>query len=169
MMRRMRASILAVALLATSAAASPPPAVPDSLRVPEGNVVVWKAAARGWQIYRCGADGAWKLKAPDAVLRDDAGKAVGKHFAGPTWQASDGSRVVGQLAAKADAPDAGAVPWLLVAATAHSGAGVLAKVSFVQRVATSGGKAPAGGCDAAHADSDERVPYSATYYFYAPR
>jgi hypothetical protein len=165
----MRISIVLLALVAVPASAGPLPAAPDALRVPDGNAMVLKASATGWQIYACAADGAWKLKAPDAVLRDDAGKSIGKHFAGPTWEASDGSRVVGELKAKADAPDANAIPWLLLAAKSHAGEGALAKVSFIQRLATTGGKATASGCDAAHVGAEQRVAYTATYYFYAPR
>jgi hypothetical protein len=165
----MRTFIVCLALVAAPASASPSPSVPAALRVPAGNAMVWKASATGWQIYACAADGTWTLKAPDAVLHDDAGKTIGKHFAGPTWEASDGSRVVGELKAKADAPDASAVPWLLLSAKSHSGAGALAKVSFIQRVATKGGKAVAAGCDAAHAGAEQRVAYTATYYLYAPR
>jgi hypothetical protein len=165
----MRISIVCLALLAAPASASPPLSVPEALRVPDGNAMVWKASATGWQIYTCATDGTWKLKAPDAVLRDDAGKQIGKHFAGPTWEASDGSRVVGELKAKADAPDASAIPWLLLAAKSHAGEGTLAKVSFIQRVSTTGGKAPASGCDAAHGGAEQRVAYTAIYQLYAPR
>ncbi len=164
----MRTWIVCLALVAAPAGASPPPSVPAALRVPDGNAMVWKAAATGWQIYTCAADG-WKLKAPEAILRDDAGKTIGKHFAGPTWEASDGSRVVGELKAKADSPDGNAIPWLLVAGKSHSGDGALAKVSFIQRLATTGGKAPASGCDAAHVGAEQRIAYTATYYMYAPR
>jgi len=50
--------------------------------------------AKGDQIYTCKSDAAqftWTLKAPDAQLFDKDGKPFGKHFAGPSWEANDGS------------------------------------------------------------------------------
>jgi hypothetical protein len=58
------------------------------------------------------------------------------------------------------------VPWLLIGATAHTGQGQFSKVTFVQRLNTSGGKAPAAGCDAAAVGAEKRVPYSADYVFF---
>ena len=105
------------------------------------------ARATGFQIYVCrpGADGkpAWTLKAPDAELFDEQGKSIGKHFGGPTWQLNDGSQITGKMAAKADAPDPKAIPWLLVTVTGHSGSGKLSGVTSIQRVNTVGGLAPA--------------------------
>ncbi|MDP9035251.1 MAG: DUF3455 domain-containing protein [Myxococcota bacterium] len=133
------------------------------------------AAAKGVQIYACkpkgeGAPSAyeWMLKAPEAELFDDKGQKIGKHYGGPTWESSDGSKVVGMMRSKADAPDATAIPWLLIDVKSSDGAGVLSKVKNIQRVATSGGKAPASGCDAAHTGAETRVDYSATYYMYGP-
>lgn len=133
-----------------------------------------QARATGVQIYECAAkpDDArtfsWKLKAPEADLTDERGEKVAHHFAGPTWQARDGSSAVGTVLAKADAPDSEAVPWLLLK-TVSTGPGLLARVMHVQRLGTRGGKAPATGCDAARAKAraEVRVPYEATYYFYA--
>jgi hypothetical protein len=83
--------------------------------------------------------------------------------------ASPPASVPEALEAKADAPDASAIPWLLLAAKSHAGEGALANVSFIERVATTGGKAPARGCDATRVDAEQRVPYTASYYFYTPR
>jgi hypothetical protein len=60
----------------------------------------------------------------------------------------------------------GAVPWLLLQATSTSGSGVFTKVTYVQRLNTNGGKAPATGCDATSVSTETRVPYSGDYYFY---
>jgi hypothetical protein len=109
----------------------------------------------------------WTLKAPEATLTDDAGQALAKHYAGPTWEATDGSKVVGAMKAKADAPDSNAIPWLLIEAKSNEGHGVLSNIAWVQRAATVGGKAPSTGCDKAHAGAEVRVDYRATYYFYA--
>ncbi|GJG85986.1 hypothetical protein tb265_11670 [Gemmatimonadetes bacterium T265] len=123
----------------------------------------------GVQIYGCAASNgayAWRLKAPDAVLTDSAGHRVGRHFAGPSWQADDGSTVVGEPLVASPAPRPGAIPWLVLRAKSHSGTGVFAGVSYIVRSMTTGGVAPAGGCDAAHADAEARVDYTATYTFF---
>jgi hypothetical protein len=151
------------------------PTTPEALAAPADQVVLLRAHATGFQIYACKAkpdDAAtfeWSLKAPEAELSDDAGKVIGKHYAGPAWESIDGSKVVGKKTAQADAPEAGAIPWLLVTATSNEGAGIMAGVKTIQRVDTHGGKAPAGGCDAAHAGAESRAPYTATYYFHGSR
>jgi hypothetical protein len=150
------------------------PEVPDSLKVPAGQTLVLKAAAEGVQIYTCqAAEGApatfaWALKAPEATLFNQAHEKIGTHSAGPTWALSDGSKVAGAVKAKADAPDSSAIPWLLLEKTSTEGKGALSKVTFIQRVHTTKGKAPAAGCDAAHAGAETSVGYTADYYFYAP-
>ena len=63
-------------------------------------------------------------------------------------------------------PDGDSIAWLLLVATAHLGEGVLAHVTNIQRLNTKGGKAPAGGCDAAHDGQESRVAYTADYFFY---
>jgi len=161
-----------------------PPTTPAALRVPDDQKVVLRAAATGVQIYTCArrsnglADGEpapqdsadvsfeWTLKAPEADLFDADGKVIGKHHAGPTWELMDGSEVVGKLKARIDAPEPGAIAWLLLEAKSNAGHGVLTNVKSVQRVDTKGGEAPTGGCDAAHAGAESRVRYGATYYFY---
>jgi hypothetical protein len=146
--------------------------VPAALQVPTNEQLVVQVHATGDQIYSCKVDGAqpeWTLKAPDAELFDKDGRAFGKHFAGPSWEASDGSRVVGKTAANVPSPNAESIPWLLVTVVSRAGDGVLVKVSSIQRINTKGGKAPASGCDAAHAGQEVRVPYSADYRFFAPK
>jgi len=146
--------------------------VPQQLQPPANEQLLLQVHAKGDQIYACkeGSAGqfAWTLKAPEAQLFDKDGKAFGKHFAGPSWQASDGSSIVGKAAANAS-PDPDSIPWLLVNVVSHSGEGALSKVSSIQRLNTKGGKAPATGCDAAHAGLEQRVPYSADYLFFAPK
>ncbi|HTV86802.1 MAG TPA: DUF3455 domain-containing protein [Dyella sp.] len=128
-----------------------------------------EAFAKGVQIYTCKASGsgyAWALKAPDASLADAKGHPIAKHFAGPTWQAPDGSAVVGTPINVSPSPDAGAVPWLVLRARSHSGSGQMAGVQYIVRTRTEGGVAPATGCDASHAGGEVRVPYSAVYLFF---
>jgi hypothetical protein len=148
--------------------------IPEKLVVPAGNKLALEVHAAGVQIYMCQAkkDDAtkyeWALKGPDAKLTDLHGKEAGKHYGGPTWEAKDGSKVVGKLEAKADAPGASDIPWFLLSAKSHDGAGAFEKVSFIQRIDTKGGKAPADGADAAHVGKEQRVSYEATYLFYVP-
>jgi hypothetical protein len=124
---------------------------------------------RGFQIYECAAapaGAAWKLKGPDAMLFDAAGRVAGRHYAGPTWEAPDGSKVVGAPIVASPAPEAGAVPWLVLKAATHENPGAFAQVAFIARTDTVGGAAPPTGCDAAHLGAESRGPYSATYIFF---
>jgi hypothetical protein len=154
-------------------AAPAAPAVPAAIAAPAGAQVTARFHASGAQVYVCGAAPAggsagyaWTLKRPDATLTGDDGRPAGTHGAGPTWTSTDGSAVVGKKLAQADAPEAGAVPWLLLGAVSTTGTGVFTDVTFIQRVATMGGKAPASGCAADRVDAEEHVPYTADYFFY---
>lgn len=151
----------------------PRPDVPEKIQAPAGEQVVLKVHASGSQIYVCqqGTDGksAWNLKAPEAELRDDQGKIIGHHFAGPTWKHNDGSEITGKAVARVDAPDPNSIPWLLLNVTGHSGNGVLSSVTSVQRIHTKGGQPPAATeCDAARQGSEAKSSYTADYYFFAP-
>jgi hypothetical protein len=140
------------------------PSVPDNLKPPATERLARQAHAEGDQIYTC--DGSnWVLTGPDAKLFDETGKQVGSHFAGPTWEWSDGSRVVGRAIANAT-PDRDSIPWLLLTATDHQGKGVMQEVSSIQRLSTKGGKASATGCDESHKGEKTRAHYTALYFFY---
>jgi hypothetical protein len=149
--------------------------VPDNLRVPATQTLSLETRATGVQIYDCKPSKddptrfEWVFRAPEAELFDAAGKKIGKHYAGPTWESNDGSKVVGEAKARDDGPDVNAIPWLLLSAKSTSGVGVLGQTASVQRLQTVGGKAPAGGCSQAPGGNEARVPYSATYYFYIAR
>jgi hypothetical protein len=124
----------------------------------------------GTQIYTCEASPGgfrWRLKAPEATLLDDEGAEFGRHFTGPSWQARDGSTVVGEVMVPNPAPRPGAMPWLLLRAKSHSGSGAFASVAHIARIDTKGGLAPADGCDATQAGAERRVPYSAFYVFFS--
>lgn len=148
------------------------PPAPDALKVPPGHALKVSVKASGFQIYECGADKTnpaafvWNFSAPQADLFDAQGKKLGKHYAGPTWEGEDGSKIVGQVKASDKGTDAGAISWLLLEAKANSGDGIFSHISHVQRLATSGGKAPAEGCDATTKGAISKVPYTAQYYFY---
>jgi hypothetical protein len=147
--------------------------VPVTLMPPEGHVILFRVKAAGVQIYQCKARAddpdrvEWVLKAPDADLFDEGGRRIGRHCAGPTWEAfEDGSKAIGTLIEKAPAPNVGDIPWLLLQRKAGSGKGRFSKVTYIQRVDTEGGDAPIGGCDQAHEGQEVRVKYKATYVFY---
>ena len=149
--------------------------IPAPLRVSTNSVVTLRAHGAGVQIYRCRADKddparvEWLLKAPEADLFDHAGTKIGQHYTGPTWEATDGSKVIGEAVARADSPNPNAVPWLLLSAKSTSGSGVFGHVRFIQRLRTVGGNAPSDGCDQASAGGEVRVPYSAEYWFYVDK
>jgi hypothetical protein len=122
------------------------------------------------QIYECtrkpDSTYEWAFKAPEATLTARSGQHIGKHYAGPTWEAVDGSTMVGEVKARDPGPTASAIPWLLLAAKSNSGVGTFANGKFVQRVTTVGGIAPTGGCTESTLKNEARVPYSASYFFY---
>jgi hypothetical protein len=158
-----------------STAALSTPEVPSALNAALFQRPILKARGVGVQIYDCHANSsktgatqsyAWVLKAPEATLYDDHGALIGRHYAGPTWELNDGSRVVGMAQATLAAPSGDAIPWVRLAVVQNGGTGSLAAVRAVQRVETVGGTAPASGCDAGTQESEVRVSYEATYYFY---
>ena len=150
--------------------------IPVKLMPPEGHVVLFKATAEGAQIYVCKAKAddpdrlEWVLKAPDADLFDERGRRIGRHFAGPTWEAlEDGSQVIGTQIEKTSAPKGGDIPWLLLKRKSGAGKGQFSRVTYIQRVDTEGGIAPARTCDKASQGQEVRVKYKATYVFYCAK
>ena len=173
------ASVCASAL-ALLAGCAPPrigalPQLPENLRVPATQKLTLEADASGVQIYECkpAADDPWRfewtLRAPEAELFDLSGKRIGTHYGGPTWESYDGSKVVGEVKARREAPNPKAIPWLLLTAKSASGDGVLGRTVSIQRAQTAGGKAPLLGCSAEYAGNQVRVRYTARYYFYEPK
>jgi hypothetical protein len=126
--------------------------------------------ARGVQIYECrSAAGGyeWAFVGPEADLFDVRGKAIGRHYGGPHWEAADGSKIAGTLKARAEAPVAGAIPWLLLSAKSVGANGAFSKVTSIQRVNTAGGNAPKEGCSYSTVGKPARIPYTADYYFFS--
>ena len=119
--------------------------IPPVLMPPASSVLLFELGARGVQIYTCEAkpDDAtafvWTFQAPEAELINGRGEVVGTHFAGPTWQGQDGSAVIGAVLERADSPDQGAIPWLLLEAKQHAGSGAFSTITHIQRLATAGG------------------------------
>jgi FtsP/CotA-like multicopper oxidase with cupredoxin domain len=166
------ATLLAGVVGCASTMAVQVPELPAALRPTAGEVAFLEALAAGVQIYECaakqgGAGGyEWQFRAPEATLTDRAGRSLGKHYAGPTWEATDGSKVVGEVKARDPGPKATAIPWLLLNAKSTMGTGVFAKTKSIQRVDTVAGVAPSSACEAANVGQVARVPYTATYYYY---
>jgi Protein of unknown function (DUF3455) len=158
---------LALLLLSGSpmiAAAAETPPLPDAIAAP-GEIVVLSVHAEGAQVYECkaGADGktTWAFREPIATLVAD-GKTVGRHYAGPNWEHSDGSAVVGKAIGNAPGATPNDIPWLKLEVTSRRGSGVLSAVTTVQRINTQGGKFE-GACDKPGATHS--APYSADYVF----
>jgi hypothetical protein len=171
-----RSLLLAATILSAGGCVMPakfsPPEVPASLRPAAGETLFLEAHASGVQIYECAArtdrpaSYEWTFRAPEAALLDGSGRSLGRHFAGPTWESTDGSSVVGEVKSRDPGPSASAIPWLLLSAKSTKGSGVFSATSSIQRVQTVGGVAPAQGCDASNVSKIARVPYTANYYFY---
>jgi hypothetical protein len=149
--------------------------VPDKLKPAETESLSRIVHAKGVQIYECRAkkDPAggyeWAFVAPEADLFDARGNKTGRHYAGPLWESTDGSKIAGTVKERADAPTGDAIPWLLLAAKSVGPDGSFSKVTSILRVNTAGGVAPAAGCSEAVAGTPARVDYTADYYFFTAR
>ena len=154
------AFLLAASLVNATAQTS----LPEAIAAP-GETAILTLHAEGAQVYECktSADGAlaWVLREPIATLFLD-GKTVGRHYAGPNWEYSDGSAVVGQVVGTAPGSVAMDIPWLKLGVTSRRGSGVLGPATTVQRINTMGGKLN-GACY--KPGTYESVPYSADYVF----
>ena len=142
--------------------------IPPELRPPEGQELVLKAIGTGSQNYVCDqATGKWTFRDPTATLNRH-GKAIGIHYAGPTWELFDGSRVKAAVQKNVAAPSPTKdIPWLLLASIEHAGSGVLSTVDYIQRLHTRGGVAPNGGACNPASDETVGVPYTAVYRFFS--
>lgn len=129
------------------------------------------AYATGVQKYSCQANGTWLFTDPEATLfKAPDRKPIGTHFLNfatgrPVWRLKDGSSV--EAARKVAAPGgAGSIAWLLLAGvvtTAGEDGDRLADTTWVQRLNTSGGVAPAGACTPGDTAA---VPYATDYFFW---
>jgi len=145
--------------------------LPTAVQVPAGNVVVLETVGVGKITYECrakkDASGVeWVFVGPDAVLNDRSGKQIGRYYGPPaTWEAADGSKVTGaQVAVSPASP--GNIPLQLVKANPATGNGAMVGITFIQRVATKGGVAPASTCDMAATGKKEIVNYRSDYILY---
>ena len=171
--RHPRWSGIAFALALAACATQPALNVPAALEPAGNESLAMVVGAKGVQIYECrakkdvGAGHEWAFVAPEADLFDARGRPVGTHGAGPFWQASDGSRVVGKLKAKSDAPAAGTIPWLLLTTESTGSVGAFARVTSIQRVNTAGGAAPASPCTPETNGQKARIHYTADYRLFS--
>ena len=140
-----------------------PSPICDRLQV-QGGRVAFHVYALGVQIYRWNGI-SWDFVAPSARLFADAEYhgQVGIHYAGPTWESNSGGKVVATRL-EGCTPDPTAIPWLLLQMVSSQGPGIFDRVTYIQRVNTSGGLAPT---DPGQFVGEEvNVPYAAEYYFY---
>lgn len=170
-------SICAAAALLSACVSSPPmmkvdnAALPEAVRVPAGQKVVMTTTGVGELTYECrekkdlAGQFEWAFVGPVATLLGADRKAVGKYYAGPTWEAADGSKVTGKQVAVAPS-GAGNIPLQLVKAEPTMGSGAMTGVSYIQRLNTQGGVAPTLACDAARKGQRQVVAYQADYVFY---
>ena len=144
----------------------------SGIAVPAGNKVHFHGFGVGVQIYTWNGT-SWGSPVPEATLFDGEGVVathfgifVANHFVGPAWQSNSGSIVVGALPPIAFTVDRDAIPWLRLNAVPDSlqGPGIFAETTFIQRVNTTGGKAPLASGD--FIGQVARVPYTADYFFY---
>jgi hypothetical protein len=141
------------------------PAGCEDLQVPAGHRVSFHAYALGYQVYRWNSTtNTWQFQRPEALLFSDATfqQPVGAHFVGPTWTSLSGSTVVGSFYAGRTV-DPTAIPWLRLTAVASQGPGPLSSTTWIQRVNTVGGLAPA---RVGQPNEVVMVPYTAEYFFY---
>jgi len=171
--------LASLTVLASACATAPAPApmmvdntgLPEAVRAPAGARQTMWTVGRGELTYECREKkdmaGAfeWAFVGPVATLYAAGEKAVGKYYAGPTWEANDGSKVTGKQLAVSPA-GAGNIPLQLVKADPAMGAGAMQGVAYIQRLNTKGGAAPATGCDAMAKGKRQVVGYAADYVFY---
>jgi Protein of unknown function (DUF3455) len=166
------AAVAAGAAVQAADAAPTPPTVPSVIAVEAGHKPFLVGHAVGEQIYTCRivpGGFAWSPATPRADLYDDRGNVIVRHFGGPSWQARDGSTVVGSRVDGVTV-DPTAIPWLLLkraSVSAGPDGERLTGTTFIQRIATTGGLPPAPAeCDAESAGSAREIPYTADYVFW---
>lgn len=175
------APALALTAILAACASSPmqaPPqalnqsALPAPIQVPAGHKVFMETVGVGDLTYECRAKAGaadqfeWVFAGPSATLNDRSGKAVGKYYGPPaTWEGMDGAKVSGAQVAVAPAAP-GSIPLQLVKANPASGSGWVSGTTYIQRLATQGGVAPAAACSAGNAGAKQLVKYQADYIFW---
>lgn len=175
----MKTTLLLATVTVLAAACSTTPApmmvnnmtLPEAVRAPAGAKQTMWTVGRGELTYECrekkdmAGQFEWAFVGPVATLYGPADKVVGKYYAGPTWEAADGSKVTGKQVAVAPG-GAGNIPLQLVKADPAMGMGAMQGVAYIQRVNTKGGVAPSSTCTMAEKGQRQQVAYAADYVFY---
>jgi Protein of unknown function (DUF3455) len=167
--------MLQMSVCMVAAGCATAPSVPGPLQVPAAQALIKQLHATGVQIYQCQpakndpSQFEWAFKQPEAALLTKGGRNFGKHYGGPSWEANDGSKVIGEVIAHYDSPNPNSIPLLLLRAKATSGNGVFTGVQFVQRLNTVGGNAPLVACRQDQAGQQLRATYTADYLFYGAK
>ena len=146
--------------------------VEAQLPPPSGNTLLLSTFGDGVQIYASVEDTAnpgqfvWLFQSPRADLFEGPAEQtlLGTHYAGPTWEANDGSTVVGMRIDMAPSPHPDSIPQLLLKGSSHTGDGLFSDVTFIQRLDTVGGVMPA--TPPTGLGEVREVPYTATYNFF---
>src|SRR5258708_236609 len=160
---------LQIALCAAIAGCAATPPAPEPLRVPADQSLIKELHATGVQIYACQpvkndpSRFEWAFKAPEASLSTKGGGKVGKHYAGPTWEATDGSRVVGEVIASSPSTKPNSIAQLLLRAKASAGNGLFTHVQYIQRLNTAGGNPPPPASTNTQPGHLRKPPYPAAY------
>jgi hypothetical protein len=156
----------AVTLQASAAEVATPkvdalPSIPVAIQPPAGSTPIGAyRVVTGTQTYTCTGGVFTGASVPEAQLYGSGGRL--HHFAGPSWQSErDGSLVT--AAKVAESPREGTIPELLLQVKTSTGTGVLSEATYISRLLTSGGLAPARACT----DGEKAaVPYGAVYLFW---
>lgn len=169
--------LASLAVLASACATAPAPmmvdnkTLPEAVRAPAGARQTLWTVGRGELTYECrekkdmAGQFEWAFVGPVATLYGADQKTVGKYYAGPTWEAMDGSKVTGKQVAVAPG-GAGNIPLQLVKAEPAMGMGAMQGVAYIQRLNTQGGVAPSLPCTVAAKGQRQQVAYAADYVFY---
>ena len=146
--------------------------LPQAVQVPAGHRVAMETRGTGTITYECRVKAnasneyEWFFAGPDARLWDRGGRMVGRYYGPPaTWESNDGSKVTATQVAVSPA-SAGNIPLQLVKANPAMGTGAMTGTTYIQRVATRGGVAPAMACAQANQGAKQVVKYQADYIFY---
>jgi Protein of unknown function (DUF3455) len=172
------AAVVLTSMILVACASSPDRAakdivVPAAIKVAENEKLAFVWGAVGTQNYECKANTAgaiaWAFVAPDAQLFAEKTK-VGTHGAGPFWMALDGSKILGTVKVRADAPSSQDIPWLLLSTKSSGAPGKLANITSIQRINTVGGIASTTGCSVvADIGKQSKVPYTSDYAFFVSK
>jgi uncharacterized protein DUF3455 len=168
------AAWLLAAALPASAAIAEPPGIAVAIRASADEEPAFMLSANGVHVYQCKQTPndpnayAWYFIAPDATLYEGS-RTIGTHKTVNLWESTSDRSSVSGVVRSTQTAGADNLPWALYRAQPLAASGMFAGVTSIQRVNTTGGAAPTGGCDAANAGAESRVAFTADYYFYKRR